>query len=196
MVGRFRFLWREATQSHTWTIKGPKWEDAMRVVLALCRQNGWDPVLYLKAQAETLGDLHRRHRAYPVPGHLTSPRAVERFGFWKKKNIRTTGNEECARRSDKSTAAAIAFAIGYLIYEDTWSRAVHDARCFDQNFFPHNISAADKLESLAAVFALLNPALPMRVTVSSSWDWDTARDVVAILRDLKPRRTLDEAIEL
>ena len=182
---RFTRLWEEHAETHSFPMRGEKWENAFRVIAALCRKKQWEPLLFLTAQAETLASLRRRVGLYPTPGHLISKKAVDRFHFWKASNRRTTGTEDRVRRSDRMTAAGVSFAVSYLIHRETWSKAVHDALLLDRGFLPVRMSEADRLEALASALALIDPSYPSRVTIRCDWDWIDARHLAAVLQSAK-----------
>lgn len=168
------------------------WLSAMEVVLAACRDAGWDPRTYVRAQGETVG-AYAIERGWPVrPGMFVGPAAPARFERWAARNARKYGDARADRRVDAEREALVAgegcFAERYL---SDPGETIEGAEEFARGMFPSwelaRTEGRDdvRLPALAGALASLDPGLPHRMLAPAGpWGWPEARDAALALTRL------------
>lgn len=166
------------------------WDKACTTIIETCGASGWDPRVYMRAQAEMVAFFCVQKKFPAGPKFFVGEGATRRFNRWITRNRKRPVAMQVGRPVEPDAvliAGENAFAITYLTETDL---DLDQAEALNREVYPEwSLAQTEgrphvRLPALAAGMSVVSPALPHRVLApAGDWDWPMARAAVIAFHD-------------
>lgn len=166
----------------------PEWHEAMDIVIASCREGGWNPHTYMKAQSECIVKYCTTHKYRIYPSMFVGEAAAARFRSWTRRNQTKFNDARRDKDLDQTfeTLLRAESKFGQL-YITKRSADIADLEDEINTEYPiwslktTEVLPHVRLPALSGAASVIHPMASQHILVpkDGTWGWEDAR--IAIL---------------